>query len=142
MRTYSIQCSEVSQVGKKSKKEWIYVYIQLIYFTILQELIKHCKATILQLKISLKKEKSSGYWDSSRFCLLLLGLGFAKYSGYTLQRHDYYNYGSLSLSFTKLFLAPTLSPIPFFSPHFLFSLPLSPSSSSFCTGCFLILSLI
>ena len=37
-------------MGKESKKEWIYVYVQLTPFDIEQKLTQHCKATILQLK--------------------------------------------------------------------------------------------
>ena len=37
-----MQCSVVSSVGTISKKEGIYVYIELIYFAVQQKLT-HCK---------------------------------------------------------------------------------------------------
>ena len=37
-------------VRERSKRERIYVYIQLIYFVVQQKLTQHCKATIAQLK--------------------------------------------------------------------------------------------
>ena len=37
-------------VGGTSKREEIYLYIQLIHFVVQQKLTKHCKATILQFK--------------------------------------------------------------------------------------------
>ena len=39
-------------MGKESKKkkEWIYVYVLLIYFAIYLKLIQHCNSTIFQLK--------------------------------------------------------------------------------------------
>ena len=44
-----MQCSVVSSVGTISKKEGIYVYIELIYFAVQQKLT-HCKATVLKQK--------------------------------------------------------------------------------------------
>ena len=35
-------------MGRKSKKEGIYVYIELIHFAVHQKLTKHYKATVLQ----------------------------------------------------------------------------------------------
>ena len=40
-------------LGGRSKREGIYVYIQLIHFVVQQKLTQHCKANILQYK---KKE--------------------------------------------------------------------------------------
>ena len=37
-------------MGGRSKREGIYVYIQLIHFGVQQKLTQHCKAIILQLK--------------------------------------------------------------------------------------------
>ena len=37
-------------MGKKSKKEEIYVYVWLIHFAIQQKLALQCRATILQSK--------------------------------------------------------------------------------------------
>ena len=37
--------------GGRSKREEIYVYIQLIHFIVQQKLTQHCKAIIFQLKI-------------------------------------------------------------------------------------------
>ena len=54
--TQGTQCSVVTQIGGKSKKEGIYVYIWLIHFILQQKLTQHCKATILQLK---KKKRSN-----------------------------------------------------------------------------------
>ena len=36
-------------MGKETKKEWIYVYIQLIHFALQQKLIQHCKSTIINV---------------------------------------------------------------------------------------------
>ena len=47
-RGNSTQCSVVTQMGSKSKKEGICVYIDLIHFAVEQKLTQHCKATILQ----------------------------------------------------------------------------------------------
>ena len=44
----STQCSVVVCMGRVSKKEWIYIYVQLIHFAIQQKLTQHCKMTILQ----------------------------------------------------------------------------------------------
>ena len=33
--------------GRKSKRDGIYVYIQLIYFIVQEKLMQHCKATVL-----------------------------------------------------------------------------------------------
>ena len=55
--TQGTQCSVVTQIGGKSKKEGIYVYIWLIHFILQQKLTQHCKATILQLK---KKKELTG----------------------------------------------------------------------------------
>ena len=44
----STQCSAVTEVGRKSKKERVYVYVQLIHFAVQQKLTQHCKAIILQ----------------------------------------------------------------------------------------------
>ena len=41
-------------VGGRSKREGIYVYIQVIHFIAQQKLTQHCKAIILRLK---KKEE-------------------------------------------------------------------------------------
>ena len=43
-------------MGRKLKKEWEYVYIELIHFTVQQELTRHCKATTIKnIKIRDKK---------------------------------------------------------------------------------------
>ena len=33
--------------GRKSKRDGIYVYIQLIHFIVQEKLMQHCKATVL-----------------------------------------------------------------------------------------------
>ena len=38
----------MTQMGRKSKKEGIYIYIWLIDFVVQQKVTQHCKATILQ----------------------------------------------------------------------------------------------
>ena len=45
------QHSVVNSVGRKSKNQGIYVYIQLIHFSIQQKLTQHCEATILQYNL-------------------------------------------------------------------------------------------
>ena len=35
-------------MGKESKKEWIYVYVELIHFAVQQKLTQHVISTILQ----------------------------------------------------------------------------------------------
>ena len=43
-------------MGRKSKKEWKYVYIELIHFTVQQKLTQYCKATTIKIiKIRDKK---------------------------------------------------------------------------------------
>ena len=44
-------------VGKKSKREGIYVYMQLIRFAVQQKLTQHCKAVTVQQQE--KKKQSS-----------------------------------------------------------------------------------
>ena len=46
--------------GGRSKREGIYVYVQLIHFIVKQELTQHCKATISQF------EKKSEWYIHSR----------------------------------------------------------------------------
>ena len=47
----------VTQMGRTSRKEGIYVNIFLTNFTAQQKLIQHCKAAIFQLKINCLKSK-------------------------------------------------------------------------------------
>ena len=44
----SIQYSVMTYVGKESKKEWIYVYVELIHFAVHSKVTQHCKSAILQ----------------------------------------------------------------------------------------------
>ena len=53
----SSSCSVVTQMGRKSKKEGMYVYIQLIHFAVQEKLTQHCKATPLHLKLIKNKQK-------------------------------------------------------------------------------------
>ena len=39
------------RVGGRPRREGIYVYIQLIHFIVLQELIQHCKAVTYQVVV-------------------------------------------------------------------------------------------
>ena len=50
------QCSVVTQMGKKSKKEEVYVCVQLTHFVVQQELTQHWRANMLQKKSILKKK--------------------------------------------------------------------------------------
>ena len=45
--------------GGRSKREGIYVYIELIRFIVQQKLAQHCKAIVLQLK---KKAQPNVKW--------------------------------------------------------------------------------
>ena len=45
-------------MGKESKEEWIYVYVKLIHFAVHLKLTQHCKSTILQYKIKIKKKNN------------------------------------------------------------------------------------
>ena len=45
-------------MGKESKKEWTYVYVQLIHFAVHLKLTQHCKSTI---KSFLKRVKPQKY---------------------------------------------------------------------------------
>ena len=45
----------VGGVEGRSRREGIYVYIQLIHFIVQQKLTQHCKATIFQLKIYIRR---------------------------------------------------------------------------------------
>ena len=45
-------------MGRKSKKEGIYVYMWLIHFTLQQKLTQHCKASTLQFKKKKKKRSN------------------------------------------------------------------------------------
>ena len=44
----SIQYSVMASMGRKSKKQGIYIYMYLIHFVVQQKLTQHCTATILQ----------------------------------------------------------------------------------------------
>ena len=48
---YSTQCSVVTPMRRNSKKEGIYVYLQLIHFAVWHKLAQHCKATIINFLI-------------------------------------------------------------------------------------------
>ena len=56
MRTHCIaqgtvlHCSAVTSMGRKSKKEQMYVCTELTHFAVQQKLTQHFKATTLQLK--------------------------------------------------------------------------------------------
>ena len=41
-------CTVLNRMGRKPKRERIYVYVWLIHFVVQQKLKQHCKATILQ----------------------------------------------------------------------------------------------
>ena len=45
--------------SKKKKKEWIYVYVLLIYFATYLKLIQHCNSTIFQLKKNARERRPS-----------------------------------------------------------------------------------
>ena len=51
----STQCSVVTRMGRKSKKEGIFLYVQLSHFAVQQKLTQHCKATIFQKGLKKKK---------------------------------------------------------------------------------------
>ena len=42
-------------MGNESKKEWIYVYVELIRFAVQQKRTQYCKSTILQFKKKMKE---------------------------------------------------------------------------------------
>ena len=44
----STQCSVVTETGKKSRKEGMYAYAQLIHYAVEQKITQHCKAIIPQ----------------------------------------------------------------------------------------------
>ena len=46
----------MTEMGKKSKKERMYVYIQMIHFAVQEKRTQLCKANILQYKLILEKE--------------------------------------------------------------------------------------
>ena len=71
MHIMSVQCSVVSSVGRISKKEGIYVYIQLISFAAQQKLT-HCKANYTPIKINNKKTTpvdASPHADTQQVCI-------------------------------------------------------------------------
>ena len=51
----STQCSVVTRMGRKSKKEGIFLYVQLSHFAVQQKLTQHCKAAIFQKGLKKKK---------------------------------------------------------------------------------------
>ena len=64
------------RVGRRSKREGIYVYIQLIYFVVQQKLTQHCKAIMFQYKINLiakrkRKKKRTVVPGESLLCKLI-----------------------------------------------------------------------
>jgi len=58
-------------MGRKSKEEGIYVYMELIDFAVQQKLTQHCKATILQL--ILKKRMAVQFYRRLKRILKLSG---------------------------------------------------------------------
>ena len=58
---YLVLCENLEEwtgvgVGRRFKREEIYVYLWLIHIVVQQKLTQHCKAIILQLKINFKKD--------------------------------------------------------------------------------------
>ena len=51
-------------VGRRRKREGIYVYIQPIHFIVQQKLTQHCKAILSQLKKKKKKKDVSSHSPS------------------------------------------------------------------------------
>ena len=47
----SVQCSVVTRVGRKSRKQGIYMHVQLIHHVDGQKLIQHWKATLFQKRL-------------------------------------------------------------------------------------------
>ena len=47
-RNSTTQCSVVSWMRRKSKREGIYAYVWLIHFDVQKKIAQHCKATVLQ----------------------------------------------------------------------------------------------
>ena len=59
--TNSTQCSAMTKMRRKSKKEWMYVYVKLMHFVAVQQkLTQHRKATVLQFKKNLKDKLKMG----------------------------------------------------------------------------------
>ena len=50
---------------RKSKKEGIYVYVELIHFAVQYKLTQYCKATILQLKKKKVWRPAKAFFDWS-----------------------------------------------------------------------------
>ena len=56
-------------MGRKSKEEGIYVYMEVTDFAVQQKLIQHCRATILQL--IKKKRKAVKFYRRLKIILKL-----------------------------------------------------------------------
>ena len=56
----------------RSKREGIYVYIQMIHFVIQQKVTQHCKATIPQLKKKKEEEKEGNRNTHTHIMYLLI----------------------------------------------------------------------
>ena len=53
----STQYSVMTDMGKESEKEWIYVYVYPIHLTAHLKLTQHCKSTISNKKLFKKRRK-------------------------------------------------------------------------------------
>ena len=63
----------MTYMGIESKKEWIYVYVQLNHFAVHLKLTQHCKSTIFQLKNLKTNNRASLVAQWLRICLLMQG---------------------------------------------------------------------
>ena len=83
--------TEHTQVERESKKEWIYVYLQLIQFAVEQKPTQQCKANILQQKLEREPSFPSSifsityllHWCSNVYFILINFLPFI-YFGLTV----------------------------------------------------------
>ena len=58
-------------MGRKSKEEGIYVYMEVIDFVVQLKITQHCKATILQLIKKKKKRKAVQFYRRLKIILKL-----------------------------------------------------------------------
>ena len=58
------------RVGGRLKREWVYVYTQLVHVIAQQKLTRRCKAILLPLKPKTWKAKKSFYWASNAYGLV------------------------------------------------------------------------
>ena len=63
----STQYSPITYMGRELEKEWVCVYVELIYFPIYLKLTPHCKSATLQKNLKIKNKIVTRFKKKKRF---------------------------------------------------------------------------